>query len=113
MDVLQERDPDTSYACHRRRSYRTRELTYITWCVAPEYYERNSHVEATVKKANKHLFFLKKHRRANLPHEIGLTCYRTTIGPYWNTPRQSGADYRNILWMKSNMSQVGVKNSMP
>ena len=39
----------------------------------------NSHVEATVKKANKRLFCLRECRRASLPYEVGITCYRTKI----------------------------------
>ena len=41
----------------------------------------NSHVKAVVKKANKRLFCLREWRRASLPYEAGLTCYRTMIRP--------------------------------
>ena len=37
----------------------------------------NRHVEEMVKKDNKRLFCLRGCRRANLPHEVGLTCYKT------------------------------------
>ena len=39
----------------------------------------NRHVEEMVKKANKRLFCLRECRRANLPQEVGLTCYQTKI----------------------------------
>ena len=39
----------------------------------------NRHVEEMVKKANKRLFCLRECRRANLPREVGLTCYQTKI----------------------------------
>ena len=32
-----------------------------------------------VKKANKRLFCLREYQRANLPQEVGLTCYQTKI----------------------------------
>ena len=40
----------------------------------------NNHVEQTVKKASKRLYFLRKCRKANLPTEIGITIL------YQNTP---------------------------
>ena len=33
----------------------------------------NSHVELTVKKASKRLYFVRECRKANLPTEIGIT----------------------------------------
>ena len=41
----------------------------------------NSHVEYITKKANKRLFFLRECRRANLPTEVGITCYVTKNRP--------------------------------
>ena len=40
----------------------------------------NSHVEQYItKKASKRLFFLRECHRANLPTEVGITCYVTKI----------------------------------
>ena len=41
----------------------------------------NKHVEEVAKKANKQLFSLRECRRANLPTEVGITCYKTKIRP--------------------------------
>ena len=41
----------------------------------------NYHVEQTVKKASKRLYFLRECRKANLPTEIGITIYCTKIRP--------------------------------
>ncbi len=39
------------------------------------------HIEEITKKANKRLYFLRECRRANLPKEVGITCYLTKIRP--------------------------------
>ena len=41
----------------------------------------NTHIEETTKKACKRLFYLRECRWANLPSEVGLTCYKTKIRP--------------------------------
>ena len=41
----------------------------------------NLHVESIVKKANKCLYSLRECRRANLPLEVGITCYKSRIRP--------------------------------
>ena len=41
----------------------------------------NLHVESIVKKANKCLYSLRECRRANLPSEVGITCYESRIRP--------------------------------
>ena len=41
----------------------------------------NCHVENIVKKANKRVFNLRECRRANLPLEVGITCYESKIRP--------------------------------
>ena len=41
----------------------------------------NFHVEIIVKKANKCLYSLRECRRANLPLEVGITCYDPRIRP--------------------------------
>ena len=41
----------------------------------------NQHIEEITKKANKRLYFLRECRRANLPKEVGITCYLTKIRP--------------------------------
>ena len=41
----------------------------------------NYHVEQTVKKANKRLYYLRERRKAILPTEIGMTVYCTKIRP--------------------------------
>ena len=41
----------------------------------------NYHVEQTLKKASKRLYFLMECRKANLPTEIGITIYCTKICP--------------------------------
>jgi hypothetical protein len=41
----------------------------------------NSHVEHITKEANKRLFFLRECRRAHLPDEVGITCYKTKTRP--------------------------------
>ena len=41
----------------------------------------NLHVESIVKKANKCLYSLRECRRANLPLEVGITCYESRIRP--------------------------------
>ena len=41
----------------------------------------NDHSREITKKANRRMFCLRKCRRANLPTEIGITCYLTKIRP--------------------------------
>ena len=41
----------------------------------------NCHVENIVRKANKRVFSLRVCRRANLPLEVGITCYESKIRP--------------------------------
>ena len=41
----------------------------------------NDHSREITKKANRRMFCLRKCRRANLPTEIGITCYFTKIRP--------------------------------
>ena len=41
----------------------------------------NLRVESIVKKANKCLYSLRECRGANLPSEIGITCYKSRIRP--------------------------------
>ena len=41
----------------------------------------NCHVENIVKKANKRVFNLRECHRANLPPEVGITCYESKIRP--------------------------------
>ena len=41
----------------------------------------NLHVESIVKKANKRVYNLRECRRANLPLEVGITCYESKIRP--------------------------------
>ena len=41
----------------------------------------NLHVESIVMKANKCLYSLRECRRANLPLEVGITCYKSWIRP--------------------------------
>ena len=47
------------------------------WC--SNSFKWNKHVEKITKKANKRLFYLRECRRANLPAEVGLSCYFTKI----------------------------------
>ena len=51
---------------------------------------QNHHVEQTVKKANKRLYFLRKCRKANLPTEIGITIYCTRI--------RTLLEYASLVW---------------
>ena len=39
------------------------------------------HVESIIKKANKCLYSLRECRRANVPLEVGITCYKSRIRP--------------------------------
>ena len=39
------------------------------------------HLESIVKKANKCLYSLRECRRANVPSEVGITCYESRIRP--------------------------------
>ena len=41
----------------------------------------NDHIREITKKANQRMFCLGECRRANLPTEIGITCYLTKIRP--------------------------------
>ena len=41
----------------------------------------NCHVKNIVTKANKRMFSLRECRRANLPPEVGITCYESKIRP--------------------------------
>ncbi|CAB4036656.1 Hypothetical predicted protein [Paramuricea clavata] len=41
----------------------------------------NCHVKNIVRKANKRMFSLRECRRANLPPEVGITCYESNIRP--------------------------------
>ena len=41
----------------------------------------NDHVKEITKKANRRMFCLRECRRANLPTEVGMTCYMTKIRP--------------------------------
>ena len=43
--------------------------------------EWNLHLESIVKKANKCLYSLRECRRANVPSEVGITCYESRIRP--------------------------------
>ena len=45
------------------------------------YYKCNSHVYIITKRVNKRLFFLRESCRANLPTEVGISCYVTKIRP--------------------------------
>ena len=55
------------------------------------YLKWNCHIGNVVKKVNKRLYSLRKCRRANLPLEVGITCYQSKIrlileyaAPVWN-----------------------------
>ena len=60
----------------------------------------NLHVESIVKKANKCLYSLRECRKANLPLEVGITCYKSRIRPILEYAAPIWSGLRNILLTK-------------
>ena len=69
----------------------------------------NYHVEQTVKKASKRLYFLRECRKANLPTEIGITIYIVPkYAHFSNMPPHSGAVRRSTLQKSCSVYKTGV-----
>ena len=80
----------------------------------------NDHIREITKKANRRMFCLRECRRANLPTEIGITCYLTKIrplleyaSPVWGGISQYLADELENIQARS-LKIIGIpKDSLP